>query len=247
LDRLVRSLLKSTVLLEELRQQGVRLVIVTAPELGKAAGDNLMLNILASFAEFEREVVATLRNPVYIGMFQDRGSRQVGCHDPIIATELFESVGAQLDSRQTRVPGQGFLGIFWPLRGWSAAGSAIASWRRVGVEVFCDNRHGVHVNSRPRGLFYSLLGVRMCLKCCYDAITFGHNSHLFPVNSTLKRRSLCERRHRRWLRSPSGPRNPYCNVFSPAQLRICAGMPTLFLIAACHDSLRRKCSRENIN
>jgi site-specific DNA recombinase len=212
LDRLVRSLLKSAVLLEELRQHGVRLVIVTAPELGNAAGDNFMLNILASFAEFEREmiasriaesrarlkargvrvggavplgystdprtkqlvankddativkwmfaqagsgqapakiadqanergwltkvrvgirparkqggnpwtarqVVATLRNPVYIGIFQERGSRRAGFHDAIIATELFESVGAQLDSRRTRVPGKGFLGIVWHLRG----------------------------------------------------------------------------------------------------------------------------------
>jgi hypothetical protein len=64
-----------------------------------------------------RQVVATLRNLVYIGMFQERGSRRVGCHDPIIATELFKSVGAQLDSRQTRVPGKGFLGIVRPSRG----------------------------------------------------------------------------------------------------------------------------------
>ena len=212
LDRLVRSLLKSAVLLEEIRLHGARLVIVTAPELGNAAVDNFMLNILASFAEFEREmiasriaesrmrlkarglrvggavplgyssdprtkqlvpnkdeativkwmfaqagsgqspaqiaeqangrgwltkvrvgsrperkqggnpwtprqVVATQRNPVYIGMFQERSSRRTGCHDAIIATELFESVGAQLDSRRTRVPGKGFLGIVWPLRG----------------------------------------------------------------------------------------------------------------------------------
>ena len=59
MDRLARSLIKSASLLEELRSHGVRLVIVTAPELGDAAGDNLMLNILASFAEFEREMIAS--------------------------------------------------------------------------------------------------------------------------------------------------------------------------------------------
>jgi site-specific DNA recombinase len=58
LDRLVRSLLKSAVLLEEIRLHGVRLVIVTAPEPGNAAVDNFMLNILASFAKFEREMIA---------------------------------------------------------------------------------------------------------------------------------------------------------------------------------------------
>jgi site-specific DNA recombinase len=59
MDRLARSLINSASLLEELRSHGVRLVIVTAPELGDAAGDNLMLNILASFAEFEREMIAS--------------------------------------------------------------------------------------------------------------------------------------------------------------------------------------------
>ena len=59
MDRLVRSLLSSATVLEELRQYGVRLVIVTAAELGSAAQDKFMLNILASFAEFERELIAS--------------------------------------------------------------------------------------------------------------------------------------------------------------------------------------------
>ena len=36
----------------------VALVVVTAPELGYSAQDSFMLNILASFAEFEREMIA---------------------------------------------------------------------------------------------------------------------------------------------------------------------------------------------
>jgi DNA invertase Pin-like site-specific DNA recombinase len=38
--------------------------VVTAPELGHSAQDNFMLTIIASFAEFEREMVAArLRIP----------------------------------------------------------------------------------------------------------------------------------------------------------------------------------------
>jgi len=59
LDRLARSLLGCVSLVEELRRHDVRLVIVTAPELGCAAQDNLVFNILASFAQFEREMIAS--------------------------------------------------------------------------------------------------------------------------------------------------------------------------------------------
>ena len=197
MDRLARSLIKSATLLEELRSHGVRLVVVTAPDLGDAAGDNLMLNILASFAEFEREmiasriadsrtrlkargrriagavpfgyttdvltkqlvplqdeaeivkwmfsqaaagkvpadiaqqandkgsrtkvktegryipkfggnpgtarqVLATLRNPVYTGGFRSGSGTRSGCHEPLITREVFDAVGRQLDSRRTR-------------------------------------------------------------------------------------------------------------------------------------------------
>ena len=59
LDRLSRSLLGSANILHEFRECGVGLVIVTAPELGNSAQDGFMLNILAAFAEFEREMIAT--------------------------------------------------------------------------------------------------------------------------------------------------------------------------------------------
>lgn len=55
LDRLARSLLGCASLLEEFRKHGVGLVIVTGLELGDTAQDGFMRNILASFAEFERE------------------------------------------------------------------------------------------------------------------------------------------------------------------------------------------------
>ena len=58
LDRLSRSVRDCATLLDEFRRLEVGLVIVTAPELGLSAQDNFMLNIMASFAEFEREMIA---------------------------------------------------------------------------------------------------------------------------------------------------------------------------------------------
>lgn len=59
LDRLSRSLRDFVFLAQEFRASNVELNVVAAPTLGVAALDNLMLNVLASFAEFEREMTAT--------------------------------------------------------------------------------------------------------------------------------------------------------------------------------------------
>jgi site-specific DNA recombinase len=59
LDRLSRNLRHFTTLFEELREHNVALEVVTAPGLGPAALDKLMLNVLASFAEFERDIAAS--------------------------------------------------------------------------------------------------------------------------------------------------------------------------------------------
>ena len=59
LDRLTRSLLDSVELFEKLRTNNVKLFIVTAPEIGTAATDRLVLNLMSSFAEFEREMIAS--------------------------------------------------------------------------------------------------------------------------------------------------------------------------------------------
>lgn len=48
-----------TTLFEELKNNDVELDVATAPETGAAALDTLMLNILASFSEFERDLTAT--------------------------------------------------------------------------------------------------------------------------------------------------------------------------------------------
>ncbi len=200
-DRLSRRVRDCTALLDEFRLLEIGLVVVTAPEIGHTAQDNFMLNILASFAEFEREiiaariadsraqlkerhlriagaiplgydsdrrtkqlvqnpmeaeilrwmfveaaagkrpaeiatnanarqfrtkangqwsarqVVATLRNPVYVGRFKDGKGVRPGCHEPIIDMNLFEAVGHALDSRRTAGPMRTSYGEVWLLKG----------------------------------------------------------------------------------------------------------------------------------
>lgn len=59
LDRLSRNLRHFTTLFEELGDHNVALEIVTAPGVGNASIDKLMLNVLGSFAEFERDLAAS--------------------------------------------------------------------------------------------------------------------------------------------------------------------------------------------
>ncbi len=59
LDRLSRNLRHFTTLFEELKNNDVELDVVTAPDTGAVALDTLMLNILASFSEFERDLTAS--------------------------------------------------------------------------------------------------------------------------------------------------------------------------------------------
>ena len=218
LDRLSRSVRGCAALLNEFRQLEISLVIVTATELGHSAQDVFVLNILASFAEFEREmiatriaesrerlkarhlrfaggvpfgydadrrtkqlvpneeesavvkwmfsegaagkkpadiaeaanglgyrtkvsvalrtgnkrggslwtarqVVATLRNPVHIGMLRDRDSARLGCHEGIIGDAVFATVGEMLDGRRTRRSGAFVYGPIWPLKGRITCGT----------------------------------------------------------------------------------------------------------------------------
>ncbi len=210
-DRLARSVAGYASIIQELRKFGVRLAFVTAPDLGHTASDNFMLNLLVSFAEFEREmiagriadaraamksrglriagavpfgfeadlrtkqlvpveeeasvvrwmferaaagelpariadlanaqgwrtksstgrrsgkthggnlwtarqVLATLRNPVYIGRFHDRDGTRHGEHASLVTKQVFDAVATLLDSRRTRIPGAHYE-IKWPLQG----------------------------------------------------------------------------------------------------------------------------------
>lgn len=57
LDRLSRKIADCTSFLQELREREVPLTIVAQPELGITAGDAFILNLMASFAEFEQELI----------------------------------------------------------------------------------------------------------------------------------------------------------------------------------------------
>ncbi|MBN2294636.1 MAG: recombinase family protein [Pirellulales bacterium] len=57
LDRLSRSIADCLSLLQKLRDRNIPITFVTSPELGVAADDTFILNILASFAEFERTMI----------------------------------------------------------------------------------------------------------------------------------------------------------------------------------------------
>ncbi|MEA3364270.1 MAG: recombinase family protein, partial [Candidatus Hydrogenedentes bacterium] len=57
LDRLSRSVVDVLTLMESFRDHGVDLRIVTCPDLTISPSDNFMINLLASFAEFERALI----------------------------------------------------------------------------------------------------------------------------------------------------------------------------------------------
>jgi site-specific DNA recombinase len=59
LDRLSRNLRHFTTLFEELKDHAVELDVLNAPETGAVALDRFMLNVLASFSEFERDLAAS--------------------------------------------------------------------------------------------------------------------------------------------------------------------------------------------
>ena len=64
-----------------------------------------------------RQVVATLRHPVYIGRFKAGKGVRPACHEPIIDIKLFEAVGRALDSRMTAGPKRTSYGDVWLLKG----------------------------------------------------------------------------------------------------------------------------------
>ena len=214
LDRLTRRLQDSIAILDAFREAGVELLICTAPEVGSAATDKFLLNMMGVFAEFERDmirsrladaraalkrhgrrlagrvpygydtdpktkqfvvnfdearrveamfelardgmlpsdiaaeanklgwrtkrtvvqrsgrvsgggpwtprqVLAVLRNPVYVGRFVDGQSTRFGQHDAIIPIELFEQVQDRINARRAakRARRSKPRTSEWPLRG----------------------------------------------------------------------------------------------------------------------------------
>lgn len=70
-----------------------------------------------------RQIVATLRNPVHVGMLRDGDGIRPSSHDPIISYELFEAVAKALDDRRTRRVRGSRYGAMWPLKGRIDCGS----------------------------------------------------------------------------------------------------------------------------
>jgi DNA invertase Pin-like site-specific DNA recombinase len=79
LDRLTRNLHDSLHILESFREHGVELHIITAPDLGSAATDHFLLNLMGAFAEFERDMIRS-RITDSITARKKRGLRLAGLH-----------------------------------------------------------------------------------------------------------------------------------------------------------------------
>jgi site-specific DNA recombinase len=77
--RLFRRVANCVKLFDECRRLRVNLVMVTAPELGNAAQDHFLLNIMASFAGLRREMIAGRRGAGSIEV----GTEAVGGSGPV--------------------------------------------------------------------------------------------------------------------------------------------------------------------
>src|SRR5260221_569826 len=101
-DRLTRSLADFAKIVEIFDAAGVSFVSVTQQFNTTTSMGRLTLNVLLSFAQFEREVTGErildkiLSNPLYIGEIEHRGVRYRGQHPPLVAAATWDAVQAQL-------------------------------------------------------------------------------------------------------------------------------------------------------
>ena len=268
LDRLTRSLQDSVAILNTLHEVGVRLLIVTAPEPGSAATDKLLFNMMATFAEFERDmircrladarealkrhgrrlggrvpygygtdprtkqfvinfdearrveamfelalsgmlpsdiaaeanrlgwrtkqtvaqrsrkasggglwtprqVLAVLRNPVYVGRFAGEGRTRHGEHDAIVPFEVFDQVQERLDARRTaKRPRRSREEIRqWPLRGrivCPRCGRTMSTHSTYhGNVIYRHYRCRSHAGDRPpcKGVGFPAYEIEKCVVC----------------------------------------------------------------------------------
>ena len=86
-----------------------------------------------------RQVVATLRNPVYAGYLGNGAGIRLGEHPPIIDMDQFEAAGRALDSRRTARPKPSAYGDVWPLKGKIRCGQ-------------CGRPLSAHLPARQQGL-----------------------------------------------------------------------------------------------
>jgi DNA invertase Pin-like site-specific DNA recombinase len=138
LDRLSRRMFDCARLLDQFKQHGVRLFIAAMPELSAGAHDMLMLNMLAVFAEFERDMIRERIRDKRAGLIA-RNQRIAGVtpygygadsrtkqltpipEEAAVVRELFESVAAGIPPSEVAAlaAGRGWRtrsGRFWSAR-----------------------------------------------------------------------------------------------------------------------------------
>ncbi len=100
-----------------------------------------------------RQVLAALSNPVYSGQIHDGDRTRPGSHEAIVSVELFQQVGAIIESRRSRPPGRQKARVSWPLRGLLKCGQCgrLMSPSRSGHGhiVYCYYRCRSHAGGRP--------------------------------------------------------------------------------------------------
>ena len=102
--------------------RGCRTKVSVALRSGNKRGGNLWT---------ARQVVATLRNPVHIGMLRDGDGARLGCQASLVSDAVFTEVAETLDARRTRRPGAIVYGPIWPLKGLSM----LIGFRRTASEM----------------------------------------------------------------------------------------------------------------
>jgi len=113
LDRVTRSMRDAILILDEFEKAGVELRLVHQPDLTSGPENRFLKHVLAAFAEFERDMIATriaesraylkkhgrrLAGPVPFGYDADPQTKQ---HARILDTALYQAAQDQLAGRRT--------------------------------------------------------------------------------------------------------------------------------------------------
>ena len=155
LDRLSRSIADCTSLLQQLRDRNIPVTVVVSPELGVSADHTFILNILASFAEFERQMICE-RFSETRSMLKHKGHRVAGIvpygyiADPITKQLTVEPREARCISKMFKMAAEGKT---------PTEIAAIANQRRWRTKARLDKKTGqVHGGGRwsPRQVLATL-------------------------------------------------------------------------------------------
>jgi DNA invertase Pin-like site-specific DNA recombinase len=132
LDRLARRVLDCAKLLGELRDRGVRLFIAAMPEIGAGAFDMFLLNLLSTFAEFERELITSRIRDARAALIK-RGRRIAG-------VVPFGYVADPITKQLRPVPAE--AGVVRQLFEWAAGGKRPSEIAQLAGERQWRTRRG---------------------------------------------------------------------------------------------------------